>query len=114
MEAKDHDYDDIPGRGASLGKILNIMFPPSYIELHHRPPNSVCSLLNTRCCSKSEQVKLRDLRYEVSTEPSSRASFISLRENLNSSLMEHQAKPVGLCPIRRVIFDQCFGKSRFF
>lgn len=114
---------------AQLRKVLNVMFPPSYIKLNHRPPNTVCSLLNTTCwpriyCNSNhdyygdsrEQLSDSDSGIEqdfASTEPASRKSVITLRDHLNSSLIQHQAKPVGLCPIRRAIYDQCFGRFRF-
>lgn len=109
---------------AQLRKTLNAMFPPEYIQLYHKPPNSVCSLLKTKCWPKvqrSQDTKStpeEDQRYllvdeEVSSEPSSRASLASLRENLRLSLVQHQAKAVGLCPIRRRIYEQLFGRFRF-
>lgn len=113
---------------AQLRRVLNVMFPPSYIKFHHRPPNAVCSLLNTSCWPRIPRNDQRDFDgtiydqpsdYEVgleqelaSTEPCSRKSVISLRDRLNSSLVKHQAKAVGLCPIRRVIYDQCFGRLK--
>lgn len=108
-------------QSAQLREVLNSMFPISYLELHHMPPRSVCSLLSLkrwpppsqdpkdiRPDSDSEQ---HHQKLEVSTEPSSRVSLINLRERLDSSLHLHQAKLVGICPIRRNIYDQCFGMS---
>lgn len=96
------------------------MFPEQYIKLYHRPPHSVCSLLNTKHRASgrddidtdptTEDLNDGQWRIEASTEPSSRAAVSNLRESFEASLVEHQAKPVGLCPIRRAIYDQCFGE----
>jgi hypothetical protein len=83
---------------AQLRRVLDAMFPHSYIKLYHQPPQSVCSLFNIRPSS------------EPSSEPSSRVQVLHLQDQLNESLVEHRAKPVGLCPIRRAIYDQCFDE----
>lgn len=127
---KQQQYNTAINNNAQLRKVLNVMFPSSYIKLHHRPPNTVCSLLNTtnwpQITCNSNQRDYDDLREQfvdsdsvieqqelASTEPTSRKSVITLRDHLNSSLVKHQAKPVGLCPIRRAIYDQCFGRLKF-
>lgn len=97
-----------------LRKVLNFMFPQSYLELHHQPPNSPCTLLSTKCWT-NQNISLEDegqdcFHIEASTEPSSRANIVTLREHLNASLIEHQAKQFGLCPVRRAIFNQCFDE----
>lgn len=99
------------GCSAHLRQVLSIMFPPAYIQLNHMPPNSVCSLLNTRCWPQNPLTDQH--RYEASMEPISRAALIGLRQRLDSSLVKHQAKAVGLCPIRRSIYDQLFGRLLF-
>lgn len=98
---------------AYLRKVLNTMFPPSYILCYHTQPNSICSLLNTtqqRNANCLQQEQSTDCTYEVSTEPMSRSNLINFRDEFNASLVEHQAKQAGLCPIRRAIYDQCFGR----
>lgn len=124
----------------NLRRVLNVMFPQSYIELYHRAPHSVCSLFNFKCNlspssgdvtlikqqpeeeegiltgqqgGRPAQAQARpraQVKLEASSEPSSRAKVVNLREQLSSSLVEHQAKAIGLCPIRRAIYDQCFGR----
>lgn len=108
---------------AHLRRVLNVMFPPAYIKLFHQPPQSVCSLFNLKLASQSIATSLSSsdsrqrqsldnnkLQLEPSSEPSSRAHVVQLQDLLQESLVEHQAKPVGLCPIRRAIYDQCFGE----
>lgn len=108
--------------GSQLRRVLNVMFTSSYIQLYHQPPNSICSPLSIKCCPSQEADNKKDQRdiefnthhLEPSTEPSLRSGIISLREHLNTSLVQHQAKSVGLCPIRRAIYDQCFGGLKSF
>lgn len=118
---------------AQLRRVLGVMFPPSYIKLYHQPPHSVCSLFNFKQVApldaptttnskgnqKSKQVDEQashlwtasvNVRLEPSTEPSSRAQVLHLQDQLEESLVGHKAKSTGLCPIRRAIYDQCFGK----
>lgn len=97
---------------AYLRKVLNVMFPSSYISSYHIPPNSICTLLSTsqnRIGFQHESTSNTNT-YEASTEPISRANLINFRNQFNDSLIEHQAKQAGLCPIRRAIYDQCFGR----
>lgn len=106
---------------AYLRKVLNNMFPSSYLKLYHQPPNTVCSLLketvshqnsNYSRYFKNQNQQQQDSNcclIEASTEPSSRSNIINLRKFFDQTLIDHQAKPVGLCPIRRSIYDQCFG-----
>lgn len=108
--------------GCRLRKVLNVMFPQAYIEIYHQPPNSVCSIFSTKLVPSIEEVGDDNdeptdwkpspaiIKLEASTEPSSRAKLVNLREQFNTSLVVHQAKPIGLCPIRRAIYDQCFGR----
>lgn len=97
--------------GHHLRKTLNIMFPSAYITLYHRPPNSACSPLLLRAVPiRDNNGEQAQPAFEVSSEPSSRSSISYLCQFLESSLIEHQAKSTGLCPVRRAIYDQCFGK----
>lgn len=108
------------GGNSHLRRVLNVMFPPAYIELYHRPPKSVCSLLNLRCLSVSntrDELQIDGesnlpVTFETSSEPSPRSYVLNLRQQFDDSLLEHRAKLVGLCPIRRSIYDQCFGRYR--
>lgn len=115
------------GSNAHLRRVLNTMFPSSYIKLYHQPPSVVCSLLNITSWPKKEsfqsiysQNKNQNqsnqsqqdncCSLEPSTEPSSRSNIINLQKIFDETLIDHQAKSVGLCPIRRCIYDQCFGR----
>lgn len=136
-ESRMYQADHPQSHKSYLKKALRTIFPSDYIQLHHTPPHTICSLFNFRSTITSGQSinigaspgitspyskprgnistqadKKRDcVRYEASTEPMSRAEFIHLRQRFNCSLIEHQAKPVGLCPIRRILYDQMFGRS---
>lgn len=102
-------------QGSKLRKTLNLMFPSAYIIRHHKPPNVTCSPLALRPTNFVDLQQASEPREqlspaEVSDEPSSRTSAIQLRQYLDSSLVAHQAKPYGLCPIRRNLYDQCFDE----
>ena len=47
----------------------------------------------------------------VSTVPSTRLDLIALQEKFENCLKLNGAKPFGVCPIRRRIYDQLFGKK---
>ena len=119
-----------PVNAVQLRKVLNIMFPHSYIKLYHQPPNSVCSIFSIKTTfvgrdkftnvNNSEEHDYESgcyseegLKYEASSEPSSRGQVIRLQNQLQNSLVDHQAKAVGLCPFRRAIYDQCFGRCNY-
>lgn len=49
--------------------------------------------------------------FQVSSEPVTRNDVIKLTEQLDIRLQQSQAKMLGICPIRRELFTQCFGKN---
>lgn len=100
---------------SKLRKTLNIMFPSAYIIHHHKPPNAACSPLALKPASLADlqqgsQDEEKPSFFEVSDEPSSRTCAIRLRQYLDTSLVDHRAKPFGLCPIRRFLYDQCLDE----
>lgn len=50
----------------------------------------------------------------MSTEPVTRTDVIKLGEQLDLRLQERQARVVGICPVRRELFTQCFGKTPLY
>ena len=46
----------------------------------------------------------------VSHTPASRVDVARLRENLDSKLMDRQARESGICPVREELFSQCFDE----
>jgi hypothetical protein len=74
------------------------------VDEHDNGGQSSLSPSSSTCSSA-----LFNLRLEPSTEPSSRVQVLQLHDQLADSLVGHKAKPVGLCPVRRAIYDQCFG-----
>lgn len=46
----------------------------------------------------------------VSTVPSTRLDLVALQDKFENCLKLNGAKPFGICPIRRRIYDQMFGK----
>ncbi|XP_065213381.1 axonemal dynein light intermediate polypeptide 1 [Planococcus citri] len=49
-------------------------------------------------------------RQKVSTEPVTRTDVIKLGEQLDLRLQERQARVIGVCPVRRELFTQCFDE----
>lgn len=124
-----------------LRKVLNTIFPSEYIHHRHKPPQSVCSVFNFRTTTNDVSGAIEESydverllgekakrlpylhtsrhddrcveRLEASMEPISRIEISCLRNRFEASLTQHQAKSFGLCPIRRTIFDQLFGKCMF-
>ena len=47
----------------------------------------------------------------MSSVPATRMDVISLEEQLNTRLKQRQARETGICPIRRELYSQCFGKA---
>lgn len=48
---------------------------------------------------------------QVSSAPTTRIDVVHLKEQLDKKLQEWQAKETGICPVRREIYSQCFGKE---
>ncbi|CAL1269625.1 unnamed protein product, partial [Larinioides sclopetarius] len=46
----------------------------------------------------------------VSRTPATRLDVINLAEKLDTRLIERNAREIGICPIRRELYDQCFGQ----
>lgn len=51
-----------------------------------------------------------DINSQVSSEPVTRTDVIKLGEQLDLRLRESRAKMLGICPIRRELFTQCFDE----
>lgn len=51
-------------------------------------------------------------RQTISNQPAIAWEVNKLIENLNTHLEQLKAREVGICPIRREIYRQCFGKFK--
>ncbi len=49
----------------------------------------------------------------ISSTPATRLDVINLQEQLDMRLQQRQARETGICPVRRELFSQCFGKIIF-
>ena len=97
---------------AQLRQVLNSILPPEHIKLAHCS-SQAHGLLATRLEAGASHCGDTSMPLCVaSSEPSSRGSVLELAKTFESQLIERQAKPVGLCPIRRSLYEQLFG--RFF
>lgn len=48
---------------------------------------------------------------QVSSAPCTRTDIICLEELLDTKLQQRQARETGICPVRRELYSQCFGKE---
>ncbi|PRD24982.1 UNVERIFIED_CONTAM: inner dynein arm light chain [Trichonephila clavipes] len=46
----------------------------------------------------------------VSRTPATRLDVVNLAEKLDNRLIERNAREIGICPIRRELYDQCFDE----
>ena len=47
---------------------------------------------------------------QVSSTPATRLDVVNLQEELDRRLQQRQARETGICPVRRELYSQCFGK----
>ena len=48
---------------------------------------------------------------QVSSAPCTRTDVVHLEELLDTKLQQRQAREAGICPVRRELYSQCFGKE---
>lgn len=48
---------------------------------------------------------------QVSSAPCTRTDVVHLEELLDTKLQQRQARETGICPVRRELYSQCFGKE---
>lgn len=94
----------------SLEEILDKILPPKYDFIL-----VFFFILNFKYCSQSRITKdpnNPDLLYcqRISSTPATRLDVINLQEQLDMRLQQRQARETGICPVRRELFSQCFGK----
>lgn len=53
-------------------------------------------------------------KFQVSSTPATRLDVINLQEQLDMRLQQRQARETGICPVRRELYTQCFGKCKEF
>lgn len=49
---------------------------------------------------------------QVSSAPCTRADVVHLEDLLDTKLRQRQARETGICPVRRELYSQCFGKDK--
>lgn len=64
------------------------------------------SILPPRCWDEDGQMWTQT----VSSVPATRQDVINLQEMLDTRLQQTQARETGICPVRRDLYTQCFGK----
>lgn len=89
--------------------ILNTIFPLRYV-LHVSPKLTWASNTPKWRCSR-QWTEGNDLwMQQVSCAASTRDDVIKLGELLDTELQQRSARETGICPIRRELYSQCFGK----
>ncbi|KAH8359054.1 hypothetical protein KR093_004110 [Drosophila rubida] len=68
------------------------------------------SILPPRCWEEDGQL----WQQSVSSTPATRQDVINLQEMLDTRLQQTQARETGICPVRRELYSQCFGKFQRF
>lgn len=48
---------------------------------------------------------------QVSSAPCTRTDVVRLEELLDTKVQQRQARNTGICPVRRELYSQCFGKE---
>ena len=49
---------------------------------------------------------------QVASTPCTRMDVVHLQEQLGLKLQQRQARETGICPVRRELYTQCFGKGQ--
>lgn len=62
------------------------------------------------CCREWMEGNQR-WKQAVSSAVSTRTEVIQLEELLDTKIQQRQARETGICPIRRELYSQCFGKE---
>jgi dynein light intermediate chain len=47
----------------------------------------------------------------TSKNPATRLDVINLQEQMDTRLMDRQARETGICPVREDLYSQCFGRQ---
>lgn len=71
---------------------------------------NVLSNIPNECPSRQWAEGEVSLMQHVSTASSTKEDVIQLGELLDAKLQQRRAKRRGICPIRRDLYSQCFGK----
>ena len=51
---------------------------------------------------------------QVSSTPATRQDLVSLQDQLDLQLQQKQARETGICPVRRALYSQVFGRGISF
>lgn len=95
--------------------ILNAILPPRYSTSHLQyivqqvstPLSFISTSNHCREWIEGNQLWVQ----QVSSAACTRTDVIHLEELLDTKLQQRQARETGICPIRRELHSQCFGKE---
>lgn len=93
--------------------LLWIFLEKSWNLFHHRRKWIPINKINSKIVERPKRLPIFSLIifFQVSSDPVTRNDVIKLTEQLDIRLQQSQAKMLGICPIRRELFTQCFGKN---
>ena len=78
----------------------------SRTDIRREAQDAINSILPPREWREGDQV----WRQQVSSTPATRLDVLSLQEQLDSRLKQRQARDIGICPVRRELYQQCFDE----
>lgn len=81
--------------------------PPPITSAHESSSDEILqSILPPKCWEEDGNLWTQT----VSSTPASRQEVINLQELLDTKLEASQARETGICPVRRELYMQCFGR----
>ena len=91
-------------------EILNSVLPPR--EWNEAGQLWIQQVSRINLISKGTYYSLvLSLNYlKVASTPATRLDVVTLQEELDKRLQQRQARETGICPVRRELYSQCFGK----
>lgn len=104
----------VENKSAEVPQLLVV--PPGSAPVGPQPSSSsssdeiLQSILPPKCWEEGGNMWMQT----VSSTPASRQEVINLQELLDAKLEQSQARETGICPVRRELYMQCFGKWFLF
>lgn len=91
---------------AKIGTTCKIQTTPAATDVRHETVEILNGILPPKEWEEEGQIWTQ----HVSSTPATRLDVINLQEQLDMRLQQRQARETGICPVRRELYSQCFGK----
>lgn len=95
---------------AALGSGGPIPTPPKPVPGNKKTTGSTEEVLNSSLPPRQWSEGGQLWQQCVSCTPATRLDVLNLEEELDTRLQQRQARETGICPVRRELYSQCFGK----